>query len=65
VYHRGIGQPALALHDSREWALWAVRRAQAAGLDVPGVAEALVLADQVVVHAQTTPHTWTPIGGPP
>lgn len=39
--------------------------AQEAGLGAPGVAEALVLADQVVVHAQTTPHTWTPIGGPP
>jgi len=49
VYHRDSCQPALAHHDSREWALWSVRRAQAAGLDVPGVAEAMVLADQLQV----------------
>ena len=49
VYHRDSCQPALAHHDSREWALWSARRAQAAGLDVPGVAEALVLADQLQV----------------
>ena len=39
--------------------------AQEAGLGAPGVAEALVLADQVVVHAQTTYGPWSPIGGPP